>query len=139
MLITVSRLQLRLQFFENKISKFQSTDWIKNSIFQISFNTNYLVFINRAFFLHLTYTQTLHQLNNTEGKKKSVINFPIFTSSQSLLYSSTKSKSFREKISINWSSIRSSINKSSNICNHRLLALTKAFHFRFSTSTAVTI
>lgn len=69
MLITVSRLQLRLQFFENKISKFQSTDWIKNSIFQISFNTNYLVFINRAFFLHLTYTQTLHQLNNTEGKK----------------------------------------------------------------------
>lgn len=48
MLIIVSRLQLRLQFFENKISKFQSTDWIKNSIFQISFNTNYLVFINRA-------------------------------------------------------------------------------------------
>lgn len=53
MLITVSRLQLRLQFFENKISKFQSTDWIKNSIFQISFNTNYLVFINRAFFFAL--------------------------------------------------------------------------------------
>lgn len=60
MLITVSRISFTIYFLENKISKFHSTDWIKNSIIQISFNTNYIVLINRAFIL----TNIIHQESN---------------------------------------------------------------------------
>lgn len=62
MLITVSRISFTIYFLENKISKFHSTDWIKNSIIQISFNTNYIVLINRASFYLLT--NIIHQESN---------------------------------------------------------------------------
>lgn len=59
MLIIVLHITFTIYFLENKISKFHSTDWIKNSIVQISFNINYLILINRASFLYLHHSSKI--------------------------------------------------------------------------------